>query len=274
MQKNGSFSKKTLLILSIFFILSYIIIEYNLSKTKFVPKKDLTENALCFLNHCPTGSPKDNFLVNHQIYILSSNRETKFADWVAYVVKKNNLNGPSRERNWKQDPLIEEKFTLSPKDYIGAAKACHYDRGHQAPLASFSNSPYWEKTNYLSNITPQKAELNQGAWVKLEKAIRRLASDGAAIYVVTGPIYQHGVPMCHLPRKPNLAIPTAYFKVVFKSENQGVSYAAFIMSQHAKQNATMCQFAVSLKKVREMTKLKFLNSSIHRNETLLKPLGC
>ncbi len=279
MKKYSSFLKIVLLLLSTF-LLSNCEIDDHSSKIKpiteieSVTKKEASKNVICFLDRCPTGAPKSNFLVNHQIYILSSNRKTKFADWVAYAVNKDNLNGPSRKRNWKKDPLIPSAYTLSPEDYKEAAKKCGYDRGHQAPLASFSNSPYWERTNYLSNITPQKASLNQGAWVKLEIAVRRLTSDGSVIYVVTGPIYQHDVHMCSLFKKTDLVIPTAYFKVIFKPTSKGVSYAAFIIPQNTKLNASICQFAVPLKKVREMTKLKFLNNEIKRDETLLKPLGC
>lgn len=286
-KKNNSFFKTVTLLLASFLLSSCVTESYNPSKIAHVtrtesviPKKPIlkskaiAKNEICFLNRCPTGAPKSNFLVNHQIYILSSNRKTKFADWVAYVVTKDNLNGPPRTRNWKKDPLIPSAYTLSPEDYKDAAKTCDYDRGHQAPLNSFSNNPYWERTNYLSNITPQKAPLNRGAWLQLEKAVRRLTSDGSIIYVVTGPIYQRDVRMCTLPNKTNLVIPTEYFKVIFKPTSKGVSYAAFIMSQNTKIDASMCQYAVPLKKVREMTKLKFLNNQIKREETLLKRLGC
>lgn len=46
------------------------------------------------------------------------------------------------------------------------------------------------------------------------------------------------------------------------------------MPQNAERKASICKYAVPLKKVREMTKLKFLNNAIRRDETLLKPLGC
>ena len=289
---NSFFKIVTLLLLSTFLLSSCVTGKFRASeiaqitriesviekkpiiKRKAIKKTEASKNEICFLNRCPTGAPKNNFLVNHQIYILSSNRKTKFADWVAYVVTKDNLNGPPRSRNWKKDPLIPAAYTLAPEDYKEAAKACDYDRGHQAPLNSFSNNPYWERTNYLSNITPQKAPLNRGAWLKLEKAVRHLTSDGSTIYVVTGPIYQPNVRMCTLPKKTNLVIPTDYFKIIFKRTSRGVSYAAFIMPQNTKIEASMCLYTVSLKKVREMTKLKFLNNEIKREETLLKPLGC
>lgn len=42
----------------------------------------------------------------------------------------------------------------------------------------------WQTLNYLTNITPQKADLNQGAWARLED------QDVDAMYVATGPLYQ------------------------------------------------------------------------------------
>ena len=37
---------------------------------------------------CPSGSPPTNDIIIRDIYILSSNDSTKFADWVAYRVMK------------------------------------------------------------------------------------------------------------------------------------------------------------------------------------------
>ena len=114
------------------------------------------------LHGCPAEVPASNDLVIRDIYILSSNDATKFADWVAYRVTKGTI-GPSKSRNWKADPELSDDETLEPNDYRGAHAALNTDRGHQAPLASFSGTPSWESTNYLSNITPQKSALNQGA---------------------------------------------------------------------------------------------------------------
>lgn len=37
-----------------------------------------------FFYGCPTGTPATNDLIIRDIYALSSNDSTKFADWVAY----------------------------------------------------------------------------------------------------------------------------------------------------------------------------------------------
>jgi endonuclease G len=120
---------------------------------------------------CPEGGPDTNDLVIREIYILNSNDKTKFADWVAYRITSDTI-GRTKQRQWLKDPLLADNETLSPSDYDGANEKLSVDRGHQATLTSFTGTQYWKDTNILSNITPQKAELNQGPWERLERATR------------------------------------------------------------------------------------------------------
>jgi len=50
---------------------------------------------LCFKG-CPMGTPPTNDLIIRDIYILCSNDETKFADWVAYKVTADTINRTAR----------------------------------------------------------------------------------------------------------------------------------------------------------------------------------
>lgn len=153
----------------------------------------------CLLG-CPYGSANTNDLIIRDIYILSSNDDTKLADWVAYRVDPANF-GKRRKRDWRADPWLDASETLERGDYRRAHRLAGYDRGHQAPLGSFSASRHWYQTNFLSNITPQRSDLNQGPWRVLEERIRKLARtsvrQGKGIaYVMTGPIYAE-------PRSPS-----------------------------------------------------------------------
>ncbi len=144
---------------------------------------------------CPQGTATlANQVIVRPAYTLSNNPVTKFADWIAYAVDARNF-GPSRPRDWRADPDLPASATLEPDDYRDAAATLKTDRGHQAPLASFAGMESWATTNYLSNITPQASALNQGPWVRLETAVRSLASrSGGAVHVVTGPLYERPMP--------------------------------------------------------------------------------
>lgn len=93
-------------------------------------------------------------------------------------------------KNWQADPWLDDNETLEEGDYKDANKILKTDRGHQAPLASFKGTKYWSETNYLSNITPQKANLNQGAWKKLEDKVRDFVEKDYVVNVITGPLYE------------------------------------------------------------------------------------
>lgn len=99
-------------------------------------------------------------IVRHA-YTLNNNSTTKFANWVAYHITKD-TPASGKTRNWKTDPALNPADTTAPADYTGANAALKVDRGHQAPLASLAGVSDWESLNYLSNITPQKSDLNPG----------------------------------------------------------------------------------------------------------------
>jgi endonuclease G len=118
-------------------------------------RQDLQEvHCKHFIYGIPLGTPASNDLIVRDIYALSSNDSTKFADWVAYRLDPGTVVGDAvTKRVWKADPWLADQETLEPEDYKGANKALRTDRGHQAPLASFKGTN-WQETNYLSNIYP------------------------------------------------------------------------------------------------------------------------
>jgi endonuclease G len=189
--------------------------------------------------HCPLGcpsNPQGNDLVFGHVYALSNNPETKFADWVAYEVDVLNF-GNSPGRAWKADPLLEDNETLEPTDYKSVSDIDH-DRGHQAPLGSFAGSRYWSELNYLSNITPQHADLNQGAWKRLEDAVRESISYRDTLFVITGPIYnQNSLKLPNADQSDKHEIPSSYFKIIYDDKGNA---ASFVMEQSTPKNADFC----------------------------------
>lgn len=212
------------------------------------------ESELCLMG-CPVGTPETNRVVDHGALRLSNNAETKFADWVAYVVSRETL-GPSRPRNWARDPELPEAETLSPEDYEGANAVLHVDRGHQAALASLAGTTGWRATNYLSNITPQKSELNQGAWERLEAAERNLARQGIKVHVVTGPLHER--PMPPLPQAQRAhRVPSGYWKVIaVQGAGAEIDAAGFIMEQETPRDADYCAGQVPIIDIERRTGVK------------------
>jgi endonuclease G len=223
------------------------------------------------LKGCPVGGDASNDLLIRDIYILSSNDQTKLADWAAYKVTSETI-GKSHKRNWRADPWLDDDETLEPNDYKGANQALKTDRGHVVPLASFSATTEWAATNYMSNITPQASALNQGPWKNLEGRVREMAKvDGAdGVFVMTGPLfegYSDGLPMAD----EVMALPTAYWKIVAMEVGATPSLTAFIFPQTAGRKDDFCQYIVSLREVEVRTGLEFFHQGQARDRVIETP---
>lgn len=221
---------------------------------------------------CPKGTPESNDLVVREIFSLSSNDDTKFADWVAYRVTSSTI-GTSKDlqRGWEEDHFLENEETLEEDDYTGAYSAYDYNRGHQAPLAAFAGTVYWRQTNILSNITPQKGELNQGAWQTLEEKVRDAAYRLHEVYVVTGPLYEREVPA--LPGSDeNHAVPSGYWKVVTTKDGRMMS---FIFDQDTPRDANHCDHQAVLGDIESRSGLDlFPQEPAWPKTSLDRELGC
>ena len=227
------------------------------------------------LQGCPTGTPNSNDLVIRQIYALSSNDATKLADWVAYLITRETIGtSESLNRNWKKDPDLDDDETLEPDpdDYKGANRQIKTDRGHMAPLASFAGTVFWRDTNYLSNITPQRSDLNQGAWLDLENAERELTWRRGEVWVLVGTLYEKDedpLPGADEPHK----VPSGYWKVISLESGK---MAGFIFDQELDRDANHCDQIQPLQEIERRSGLNlFPNAPLSwGSQELGSDLGC
>jgi endonuclease G len=228
------------------------------------------------LDGCPTGAKADDTVLAHHIYALSNNPRTKFADWVAYLVTADKIN-PGCKRVWTTDLDLDPATTLAPKDYAGANKALHVDRGHQAPLASLCDAKYWPEADYLSNITPQSSALNQGPWERLESAERGIVKGGisATVYTLTGPLYERKMPALPHASKPH-KIPSGYWKIVAVEKDGAVHAAGFVMNQDLPRDADYCATHVTLSAIEARAHLHFFPklAQLPAEGAMIENLGC
>lgn len=222
------------------------------------------------LHGCPIGAPATNDIVVREIYTLSSNDLTKLADWVAYRVTRESI-GESGARDWQSDLWLSADETLAPDAYDGANGTLHIDRGHQAPLSSFSGTPHAADTNILSNITPQSSALNQGPWVRLENRERELAMRlGLPVYVYTGPLFERM--MRPLPTGGDYQrTPSGYWKVVALADGRT---SAFVFDQTTQRRANYCDARVTLLHTELRSRLVLFPEATKPFTSLDTELGC
>ncbi|UCE26769.1 MAG: DNA/RNA non-specific endonuclease [Candidatus Coatesbacteria bacterium] len=222
----------------------------------------------------PLGTPETNDLIIRDIYALSSNDDRKFADWVAYRFDVDTVEGDApMYRIWESDPWLDkdERLETRPDDYDGAYDAFGYERGYQAPQASFKGVfDRWE-TMYYSNVTPRKSDLNQGPWKRLEERVRDLAANSViyisgrdilygCVYVMTGPLYENPMPQLPGADEPH-TVPSGFWKIVAIQPEFGyaaISVAGFIFDQDAPADADVLDHLVTVDEIEERSGLDFM----------------
>lgn len=94
----------------------------------------------------------------------------------------------------------------SPADYAHSG----YDLGHMTPAGDRgADKP---ETFGTCNMVPQKPNLNRKIWAGIEAAVRNLATAGADLYVITGPIVPSGARALN----SRVAVPSGTWKAVYQ----------------------------------------------------------
>jgi DNA/RNA endonuclease G (NUC1) len=106
----------------------------------------------------------DDTIIRHRGYTLSYNSKYKQANWVAYLLtREETAKLFQRGEFFAPDPLISgTDFKI---DYLKSG----YDRGHLAPAADMGYSmETMVQSFFYSNMSPQVPRFNRGVWKKLE----------------------------------------------------------------------------------------------------------
>lgn len=134
-------------------------------------------------NHPITSD--DSQIIERSEYTLSYNCKHEQANWVSYVLERDELM-ISRERtnDFREDMRVKcESAELS--DY----KNSGYDRGHLCPAAySKRTHDSMSESFFMSNSSPMLPNFNRNSWLKLEKQTREWAFEKDKLIVITGPV--------------------------------------------------------------------------------------
>lgn len=211
-----------------------------------------------FWNGMVQGTPETNDLVIRDCYAVSTNDDTKFADWVAYHLTYREMLGTlSLNRKWQTDPCLESDETLeaSPDAYIGAFAAQRYDRGHLVPLGSFVGSRDAQQVNYYSVIAPQRISLNRGVWKTVEGWERKLVDWYGEIYVLNGTLYEKDMPSLPNASEPH-RVPSGFWKIIV-FEDYRPRAIAFVFDQQSRLRAKPIDSVVTVEDLEKLTGLLF-----------------
>ena len=183
---------------------------------------------------------------------LLYNEKHEQANWVAYELESNKLNGIFKRKNqFRIDPKVHT-ISASPTDY----KKSGYDRGHLAPAADMKWSKVaMEESFFMSNISPQTPGFNRGIWKKLESVVRRWANDYEKIYIVTGPVLTKEYSTIGLN---NVSVPDFFFKVVFDNQGSEKKAIGFVLANEKSRN-NLKDFSMNIDSVEKITGIDFFH---------------
>jgi endonuclease G len=209
-----------------------------------------------FWHGMPLGSVETNDLIIRDCYAVSTNDETKFADWVAYKLTYREVNGTlPLKRDWETDSVLDDDETLEAgtnDDYRGAA-ALRYDRGHLVPLASFRGSASAQEVNLYSVVVPQRVRLNRGVWNTIEGWERDLVGRYNTVYVVSGTLYERDMPP--LPSSEVHRVPSGFWKTMIFQDRFTWMSISFVVDQQVARGVNTADCLVSISDIEKRTNL-------------------
>lgn len=147
----------------------------------------------------------DNYLVVHSGFILSYNKERGGANWVTWHLSKTDIADAERTNAFTPDTSLPRDWWIKPTDLVLKG----YDRGHLCPSEERTDSEQSNRETFLmSNMVPQTARLNRGAWKSLETYIQKtVPKTDSEAYIIAGCYGDKG------RIKDRTTIPTSYYKI-------------------------------------------------------------
>jgi endonuclease G, mitochondrial len=198
-------------------------------------------------------------LVHHTHYSISYIEAHEQAEWTAYMMDRNMLNAPNvpRHKEFYEDPLVTT-HSARHNDYSGSG----YTRGHMVPAGDMAfDEVAMRETFYMSNMSPQLRQFNNGVWKELEENIRDWTYKAETLYVVTGPILSN--PIKSIGKSSKVTVPSAFYKVLLDYKNKKA--IGFIIP-HEMTDKPLQDFMVAIDDIEKATSIDFFESMFSDTE--------
>lgn len=193
------------------------------------------------------ANAKELIRLDNLAYKVGYSQNLRNPIWVMYTLHNEhpNYSGKRPEVGFQADDRLPNPVTT--EDYRNSG----YDRGHMAP--SYAIGKVWGpqaqlETFLLSNISPQKHDMNDGVWNSIERMemddfVKRFGK----IKVVCGPIFSN--PPKRL--KSGVAVPESFFKAIQRPDKEVI---AFIVPQNPESPKPETYLA-SIQQIKELTNI-------------------
>ncbi|WP_300273280.1 DNA/RNA non-specific endonuclease [Halomonas sp.] len=135
-----------------------------------------------------------------------------------------------------------------------------FDRGHLAPnyaIAAVHGRGAQRDTFYMSNMSPQRPDLNRRLWQRLEEAVMdHFAPRLGELQVITGPVFPERFLDNVFNRVGLVEVPEAFYKILVVPGERPMALA-FLMPQGVRGDEPLDDFLVSIDAIEARTGLDF-----------------
>ncbi len=203
---------------NLFFLSSllFIILVLSCSGLSSVSVVGTTENRSLVIDNInvAAGVPADrdstdDYIIIRPQYVLSYNPVRNVPNWVSWNLDSSWFGDASRYRGaFIADTTLPDSFyRVRHSDYTGSG----YDRGHMVRSEERTRNTEDNKSTFiLSNILPQRPDLNRGVWLNLEYFCEDLCKNQKKeLFIIAGGIFRTENRI-----KEKIAIPDSCFKII------------------------------------------------------------
>jgi len=143
---------------------------------------------------------------------------------------------------------IRRLYSSSLHDYENSG----WDRGHATPASSMGDKKSMFESFVLTNVFPQRHDVNVGAWRSLERSVAETASASAGeTFVFTGTIYSSN----NTIMTGSAYVPDSVYKLVYNTSEK-CSRAYIVNNKYlAKQDNSV--YSINTEELTRLTKVKF-----------------
>lgn len=218
------------------------------------------------------GAPRILYKCYGKGFAVRLNTVTRVPDWVAEDITPEEL-GTAAERS---DNFFEDAATSGYSSLLKDYARSGFDRGHQAPAGDFTaDQAMQDETFVMSNMGPQVgACFNRGIWKDLETSLRTLVTTRQRLIVFTGPVYGERLQAIGDLVKDKagvqLAVPEAYFKVVYAPRDKRAMAYLISNAKHCHESYADRKFQVAISDLEDKTGFTFFAALPQRLQSILK----
>ncbi|MFZ2959079.1 MAG: DNA/RNA non-specific endonuclease [Candidatus Ozemobacteraceae bacterium] len=203
--------------------------------------------------------------LHNKAYAVGFSETRREPLWVSYrldrVVNPEPLPRPSR---FDSDSRVRNP--VNTKEYAKTG----FDRGHLAPNSAIAKRygvEAQEETFLMTNIIPQRPDLNRKLWEHIERMEDKYANVYGRVFVITGPIFDAKRENIE---NSNLEIPDECYKIIVDEEAGGYRILAYRIPQSVEGKESPDEFLTCVDVLEAATGLDFFTAIPSSTQELLE----